>query len=417
MLKIDAAVARERINANPEFRLVARDWNCVLALDLGGSALRFVIRDGCIAEASSARDRSADLRITASEDYWRELLRAVPKPGYQALPWGDRGGFRIEGDHVGGLFPYFGALRCIVQGLRELHSGPSPAQPLPDVDRRFDDAVGRYAYIRVDGVQYRVYFEESGRGIPILLQHTAGSDGRQWRHLLEDRELQQNFRMIAYDLPYHGKSLPPTGVRWWEQEYRLTRDFLMDTVLALAEALGLERPVYMGCSIGGHLAPDLAYYHPDAFRAVIGVNAGIYTPVDSEVATSWAHPRIGNQWKASAMLSPMSPTSPEAYRRETVWMYSQGAPPVFTGDIHYYGGEHDLTGLAAKIDTARIPMYLLTGEYDPLNTPDGTAELARQVRGAKFQLVEGMGHFGASENPEQFIKALRPVLDEIRASS
>lgn len=414
MLKIDAKALRERINASPEFRLAARDWGCVLALDLGGPVLRFAIRDGRVEDAG---DSAPDLRISASEEYWRELLQAVPRPGYQALPWGDRLGFRIEGDHVHAFFPYFGAVRCIVDALRELHGGPSPERTVPDVERAFDDAVGRYAYIRVDGVQYRVYFEESGRGIPILLQHTAGSDGRQWRHLLEDRELQQHFRMLAYDLPYHGKSLPPTGVRWWEQEYRLTRQFLMDTVLAFSRALGLERPVYMGCSIGGHLAPDLAYYHPDEFRAVIGVNAGIYTPVDAEVATSWAHPRIGNQWKASAMLSPMSPTSPEPYRRETVWMYSQGAPPVFTGDIHYYGLEHNLTGMASQIDTARIPMYLLTGEYDPLNTPQGTAELARQVPGAKFQLVEGMGHFGASENPEQFLKALRPVLDEIRARS
>src|SRR5262245_56648653 len=172
MLKIDATAARDRINANPEFRLAARDWHCVLVLDFGGSGLRFAIRDGRVGAAGgSAREGSADLRISASEDYWRELLRAVSRPGYQALPWGDRLGFRLEGDYVGGLFPYFGAVRCIVTALRELHSGRSPEQPVPDVDRSFDDAVGRYAYIRVDGVQYRVYFEETGRGIPILLHH------------------------------------------------------------------------------------------------------------------------------------------------------------------------------------------------------------------------------------------------------
>jgi pimeloyl-ACP methyl ester carboxylesterase len=418
MLNFDAAVVRDRINANAEFKLAARAWDCALVLDFGSALLRLVVRDGRVVQAgSSAGDGPADLRITATPEYWRELLRAIPRAGYQALPTGDRLGFRVEGDHVGAFFPYFGAVRCIVQVLRELTSGAAPQQTVPDVDRSFDDALGRYAYIRVDGVQYRVYFEETGRGIPMLLQHTAGSDGRQWRHLLENREIQQHFRMIAYDLPYHGKSLPPTGVRWWEREYRLTRDSLMDTVLAISRALGLDRPVYMGCSIGGHLAPDLAYYHPGEFRAVIGVNAGIHTPVNAAVASSWSHPRIGNQWNASAMLSPMSPTSPEAYRRETAWMYSQGAPSVFTGDVYYYGKDHDLTGVVSQIDTAKIPMYLLTGEYDPLNTPDGTAELARQVPGAKFELVEGMGHFGASENPEQFIKALRPVLEDILARS
>jgi len=43
---------------------------------------------------------------------------------------------------------------------------------------RFDKAVGRYVYLTVEGVDYRVYFEESGSGIPLLLQHTAGVDAR-----------------------------------------------------------------------------------------------------------------------------------------------------------------------------------------------------------------------------------------------
>ena len=60
--------------------------------------------------------------------YWLELLRAVPRPGYQALPWGDRLGFRIEGDAIHVFFPYFGALRCIVDALRELHGGAPPAR-------------------------------------------------------------------------------------------------------------------------------------------------------------------------------------------------------------------------------------------------------------------------------------------------
>jgi pimeloyl-ACP methyl ester carboxylesterase len=86
---------------------------------------------------------------------------------------------------------------------------------------RIDRAVGRYLHLEIDAVEYRVYFEESGSGVPLLLQHTAGADGRQWRHLLEDAEIARDFRMLAYDLPYHGKSLPPTGKSWWSEEYRL----------------------------------------------------------------------------------------------------------------------------------------------------------------------------------------------------
>ena len=59
---------------------------------------------------------------------------------------------------------------------------------------RFADVTGRYLYVTVDGIEYRVYFEEAGAGIPIVLQHTAGADGRQWRHVLEDEWITSHFR-------------------------------------------------------------------------------------------------------------------------------------------------------------------------------------------------------------------------------
>ncbi|HEY6393914.1 MAG TPA: alpha/beta hydrolase [Candidatus Binataceae bacterium] len=280
---------------------------------------------------------------------------------------------------------------------------------------RFDTAIGRYVYMTVDGVEYRVYFEEAGRGIPMLLQHTAGADGRQWRHLLEDAGIQRDFRMIAYDLPYHGKSVPPTADEWWRREYRLTKDFLMKFVVALGHHLGLERPVYMGSSIGGHLATDLALHFPDEFRAIIGLEAAIATPGGFD--DQWAHPRVSNEYKASVMYGLMSPTSPEKYRRETAWVYSQGAPPVFKGDLYYYSVDHDLARTADKIDATRTPLYLMTGEYDWASTPAMSEELAGRIKGAKYQTMSGLGHFPMSEDPARFREYIMPILHEICTTS
>ena len=141
---------------------------------------------------------------------------------------------------------------------------------------RLDAAIGRYVYLEIDGVEYRVYFEEAGEGVPLLMQHTAGADGRQWRHVLEDTDLQSKFRLIAYDLPYHGKSVPPTDQHWWSEEYKLTEAFLMRVVVTLASTLELDKPVYMGSSIGGHLAVDLALNFPERFRAVVGLEAAAH---------------------------------------------------------------------------------------------------------------------------------------------
>jgi len=69
----------------------------------------------------------------------------------------------------------------------------------------FEPVVGRYVQLRHDGMDFRVFFEEAGEGIPLLCLHTAGADARQYRHLLNDADLTRRFRVIAFDLPYHGR--------------------------------------------------------------------------------------------------------------------------------------------------------------------------------------------------------------------
>jgi pimeloyl-ACP methyl ester carboxylesterase len=276
---------------------------------------------------------------------------------------------------------------------------------------RFDHAVGRYVHLDLDGVSHRVYFEESGAGTPVLLQHTAGADGRQWRHVLEDAALRARFRMIAYDLPFHGKSVPPTSQPWWTEEYRLTRNFLMSVPVTLSRALALQRPIYMGSSIGGHLAIDLAIEHPDAFRAVVGLEASAQTP--GGYVDEFHHPAISNDFKAHLMYGLTAPMSPEQYRRETLWVYSQGAPAVFKGDLYYYSVDHDVRESARRIDTQRVSVDILNGEYDWSGTPALGQALADLIPGARYQTMTGLGHFPMSENPERFLSIIRPVLDRI----
>ena len=280
---------------------------------------------------------------------------------------------------------------------------------------RLDAAVGRYARIEIEGVEYRVYFEEAGAGVPLLLQHTAGADGRQWRHVLEDAALQSRFRVIAYDLPFHGKSLPPESEAWWREPYKLTKDFLMSVPLGLAEALELAKPLYMGSSIGGHLAVDLAIHHPHQFRAVVGLEASAYTP--GGFVDEFYHPEIGNDFKAHVMYGMMAPASPEALRRETAWVYSQGAPAVFKGDLYYYSIDHDVRNSARGIDTSICPVYILNGEYDWSGTPEAGEELAAMIPGARYRTMRGLGHFPMCENPQRFLEEIRPVLEEAAAGA
>src|SRR5262245_34088539 len=123
--------------------------------------------------------------------------------------------------------------------------------------------IGRYVHVEIGGEMHRVYFEENGKGIPLVCLHTAGSDARQWRHLLADEELARDFRIIAFDMPFHGKSNPPES--WGGEEYRLTTARYTETIRAFCRTLRLEKPVVMGCSIGGRIVLNLAIDHADEF--------------------------------------------------------------------------------------------------------------------------------------------------------
>ncbi len=276
---------------------------------------------------------------------------------------------------------------------------------------RFEKIKGSYVYLKVRNVEYRIYYEENGRGIPLLCQHTAGTDGQQWRHLLNDQDITSDYRVIAPDLPFHGKSLPPESVEWWKEEYKLTRSFLVDFMVEFSRALELDRPVFIGACMSGCLAPYLAIEYPDKFRALIGLECA--ASADESPLDFWDHPRISNRFKAASIWSLMSPTSPEKYRREAAWKFSQGAPEVMKGDFYFLFKEHNLTGNARQIDTSHVPVYLLTGEFDAVVPLEDTQRLAEQIPGARFIPMKGLGHISLCENPEVLKGYLWPILREI----
>lgn len=279
---------------------------------------------------------------------------------------------------------------------------------------KLEPIVGRYLHLELNGKPHRLYFEEAGEGIPLLCLHTAGSDGRQYRAVLNDAEVTRSFRVIAFDMPWHGKSSPPAG--WENEDYRLTTATYTGMIMQLAKALGLERPVVMGCSIGGRIVLDLALRHAAGLRALIGLQSGAF--VERYYDASWLdHAEVhGGRACGALAYGLMSPLSPPAEVWETAWHYMQGGPGVFSGDLHFYQVEGDIRGRIGAIDTSVCPLYLLTGEYDYSASPRDTQAVAERVKGAKFTVMKGLGHFPMSENPQAFLGYLRPVLQEIRAT-
>ncbi len=403
---------------NPGLKLRFRHSDLTIVLRADARCWTLTIRDGTVAVADGAAPDAAFTLSAAAAD-WEAFAAERPAVGFQTLyGMSSVGRLTLSGPDVVQFARHQMGLEMLLQGLRPAPAAkPAPPPAAPEIE----PIVGRYVRLAIGGVSHRIYFEEAGQGIPLLCLHTAGADGRQYRALFNDPEITSRFRVIAFDLPMHGKSSPPEGFQ--RAVHALTTDSYLETIMAFKAALDLSQPVVMGCSIGGRVVLHLALRHGAAFRAAIGLQSATHAEnhafpelADQDVL---ARPDINtSEVSASSVWSLMGPNTPPKDRWETLWYYMQGGPGVFAGDLIYYFIDGDLrNGLVEPLRDQRCPLYLLTGEYDLSATPAMTAELAKAVNARHFEVIPGVGHFPMSEDPATFRRHLLPILDHIAAEA
>ena len=98
------------------------------------------------------------------------------------------------------------------------------------------------------------------------------------------------------------------------------------------------------------------------------------------------------------------------------WVGGQLGWEAFKGDLFFYWHDGDFDDRSPLIDTEKCPVYLLSGEYDSSCTPERTEATAARIKGSQATVMEGIGHFPMSENPDLFRSFILPVLDKIRES-
>jgi pimeloyl-ACP methyl ester carboxylesterase len=350
--------------------------------------------------------------LRAPREEWEMFWKAMPAPGHNDIfALFKRGKLTIEGD----LQPFMANLLYIKDVLaapRKAAGGlRGDAVHKAAMSPRFEPITGRYLNLTLLDRPHRLYIEEAGQGIPLLCLHTAGSDGRQYRGLLNDKRITDHYRVIVFDMPWHGKSSPPEGYQ--NEEYKLTSRDYVRMILEVSDALALDKPVVMGCSIGGRIVLYLAHQHAKKFRAIIGLETAAHVAPYYDV--NWLHRADvhGGEVSAGVVSGLVAPTAPDDHRWETLWHYLQSGPGVFKGDLHFYKVDGDIRDKIDEIDGRTTPLYLLTGEYDYSCTSEGTLDVAKRT-GAEATIMKGLGHFPMSEDPPKFIRYLLPVLEKIR---
>lgn len=268
--------------------------------------------------------------------------------------------------------------------------------------------IGRYVNLEISGVRQRIYFESAGEGQPLLCLHTAGADGRQFRHLMNDAELTKNHRVVAFDMPMHGKSLPPDG--WRGSDYKLSSQAYVETILTFCKTIELEHPIVLGCSMGGRVALRLAARHADAFAGFIAIAGAAFS-------TPWYDPSWtnrtdldGGEVAAGLVEGLMAPQSDPDRRWEVLWGYLQSARGIFAGDLNVFRDDPPIVQELAQIDAGHTPLILICGAYDFSITPENTRQTAQAIKGAHVIEIAQVGHFPMTEAPEIFRAHLQDAL-------
>lgn len=420
---------REVVNSDPELEVRGHDaFSENFYIEIGDERTLIRMYEGKIEDIvpNPALNHRWSFGVEGSRETWEEFVSEEPPAfnheiiasHYRSAVAGDDGHLQLTGDNKR-IFQNLRGFQRTLDLMRVAHNGGSvpsagmsgaggEADPVEPID-------GNYVHVEVDGTDHRIYYEENGPedGIPLLCQHTAGCNNQEWRHLLADEEITNEFRAIAYDLPFHGKSVPPTTESWWEEDYTLTAETFAETIVGIADALELENPIYMGSSMGGNVTLELADWYPKRFRALIGLECSAYSP---GFYIDWLdHPHINTtEVNAYSCWGLMAPQSPEQARRETMYLYEQGATGVFKGDLYYYSEDHDYRGKLDQVNTEDCPLYIVNGEYDYLTTPEDGRETAKGIgEGATAVETAKIGHFPMSEHPELFNAYLREILDDI----
>jgi YbgC/YbaW family acyl-CoA thioester hydrolase len=278
--------------------------------------------------------------------------------------------------------------------------------PVPeDLNQVFADRSpgGTLRRLGVNGVSLTV--DIRGRGPAILFIHGYPLNHGIWEPQLAGLE---GWTRIAPDLRGMGQSDAP------DLGYSMAT--YAEDLLALLSAVGVERTVLCGLSMGGYVAFEMLRRAPERVRGLIllDTRAEADTPEGRKGReTAMALAREGGAVAIAETLLPkmLSPSvfaeNPALVERVRQMM---AATPVagMTGAIAALRDRPDSTALLGAL--SETPTLVVVGEHDQITTPDTVRAMAEAIPGARFKVVKGAGHLPTLERPESTTALLGEVL-------
>ncbi|OBB48140.1 alpha/beta fold hydrolase [Mycobacterium sp. 852002-51961_SCH5331710] len=265
----------------------------------------------------------------------------------------------------------------------------------------------KYLELHGDRVAYR---DVGGGQDVLLLIHGMAGSSETWRAVVP--QLSRRYRVIAPDLLGHGQSDKPRG------DYSLGAFavWLRD----LLDELGVSRATIVGQSLGGGVAMQFVYQHPDYCQRLVLISSGglgpdvgltlrlLSAPGAEFILPAIAPPpvlKVGNTlrgwFRSAGIQSPRGAEMWSAYSSLADRQTRQAFLRTLRSVVDYRG--QAVSALNRLHVTTELPVMAIWGDEDRI-IPVAHAYAALEARPeCRLEVLEGVGHFAHVERPSDVV--------------
>ncbi len=254
--------------------------------------------------------------------------------------------------------------------------------------------------VAVEGIEVAWY--EVGRGRPVVLVHGLADDHRAWRKVLPHLVL--DHRVILYDLRGHGETALGAADGSLRQ--------LDADLVGLLDAIGVERAVIAGFSLGGTVAMRVGIDHPDRVDglALIATSSRV-----NAAAAQWYRARAAAvdggdpdlRWRLDLDTEDVYRNDPGELGAGLVIRRQSTADPRgyanacrAMADLHEHPLDDELGHVSA-------PTVVVAGDLDQHCPPRAGEIIARLIAQSTLRVVPATGHPIPVEQPAEVADAIR----------
>jgi 3-oxoadipate enol-lactonase len=261
----------------------------------------------------------------------------------------------------------------------------------------------------------RLYYEETGTGVPIVFVHETCSDLRSWEAQI--RWFSRSYRCIAYNA--RGYSGSEAGADPVANTHRR----LSDDIGAVMDAAGVDKAFVVGHSMGAYMAAHFLVNHPQRLLGVVleGLGAGTDDPQAFRGATL-AMAAILRAQGIEPLIEQMTngPNRVQFLQKDPrgfaeFLQHLQEIDATALANVHEHCHSHrpPIYGLEAQLMTSEVPTLVVVGDEDgPCLQP--ALFLKRSIPRAGLWVCPRTGHTVSLEEPALFNATLQSFVHDVQ---